>query len=96
VTGPNSFCWCDKYLKDAEDKCEMCEERVQKREAVSIVPLDEIWDVRCNIVLGRTKIPKENQYKPCQGSETYQAASVLNILATPEIFEGGNKAYVRE
>ncbi|CAG8789613.1 1638_t:CDS:1 [Dentiscutata erythropus] len=63
VMGPKTYCWCDRYLEAKEDRCEICEERLQDWEATSVLPRDEIRDIRANLAHGGMEILKENEHK---------------------------------
>ena len=64
ATGPNSYCWCSKYLETSQDICEVCEEYQQDQKIISIIPRKEIQDIRCNLVRGGVEKLEGNQYKP--------------------------------
>ena len=64
ATGPNSYCWCSKYLETSQDICEVCEEYQQDQKIISIIPRKEIQDIRCNLVRGGIEKLEGNRYKP--------------------------------
>jgi hypothetical protein len=91
ASGPNSYCWCDKYLENKEDECEMCEERLREWEAISIIPRDEIQNVRCNLVQGGAEMLEENQHKSLIdeiiGEFPNLAASDLSQLGKTNVYQ---------
>ena len=91
VTGPKSSCWCEKYLETREDKCETCEEQLREWEAISILPQNEIQDIRCNLTQGGAEMLEENQYKPIVakiiGEFPNLAASDLSQLGKTGVYQ---------
>ena len=85
ATGPNSYCWCDNYLETRLDICEVCEGYQQDHEAISILPRNEIQDIRCNLVRGGVEKLEGNQYK----SQVYEIIKGFPNLVAEDLSELG-------
>jgi hypothetical protein len=64
--GPDKNCWCQKQLKEKDDKCEDCYEDYSRWETIQVIPTQEVKNAKSIaslIAMGGAEALRQNQNK---------------------------------